>query len=294
MQNWMKYVLQATVISGGLLTLGTGIASAAENVNPDLPASVLDQQVLTPAVSGIVDAVKQARPLQQVETSSQDALRPAADTAAGAPTLKTPVGPIHAVPVELFQSVPTQIDEIVKETREPDLHAPLGAEIGATEVPLLPVLSRMETVRDSLPVTLVDGTLPAPVPPMSGTITTDPLDPEAGTRVTALHADAPTVATTYDARGPVTPSTIADTPVSALPQPSGVPAAGDSLLPTTLPTTGGVPIVGQLTTLTQQDPLLTQGQTPASSPVSSLTTNGTPALSAMQKFVGSITTLLRR
>lgn len=42
MQPWARRGLRTAVVTGGLLVLGTGIASANENVNPDLPASPLD------------------------------------------------------------------------------------------------------------------------------------------------------------------------------------------------------------------------------------------------------------
>ncbi|MET0234420.1 MAG: chaplin family protein [Kibdelosporangium sp.] len=48
MQTWARRGLNAALITGGLLMLGTGIASADENVNPDRPASPLDPQVKIP------------------------------------------------------------------------------------------------------------------------------------------------------------------------------------------------------------------------------------------------------
>ncbi|GAB3913367.1 hypothetical protein GCM10029964_122770 [Kibdelosporangium lantanae] len=48
MQTWAKRGLQTALVTGGLLMLGTGIASANENVNPDRPASPLDPQVKVP------------------------------------------------------------------------------------------------------------------------------------------------------------------------------------------------------------------------------------------------------
>jgi hypothetical protein len=42
MQTWAKRGLQTALVTGGLLMLGTGIASANENVNPDRPASPID------------------------------------------------------------------------------------------------------------------------------------------------------------------------------------------------------------------------------------------------------------
>ncbi|WP_233223851.1 PE-PGRS family protein [Amycolatopsis sp. CA-128772] len=48
MQTWAKRGLQTALVTGGLLMLGTGIASADENVNPDTPASPLDLNVTAP------------------------------------------------------------------------------------------------------------------------------------------------------------------------------------------------------------------------------------------------------
>jgi hypothetical protein len=48
MHSWAKRGLQTALVTGGLLMLGTGIASADENVNPDIPASPLDLNVTVP------------------------------------------------------------------------------------------------------------------------------------------------------------------------------------------------------------------------------------------------------
>ncbi|SDC81093.1 beta strand repeat-containing protein [Actinokineospora iranica] len=48
MQTWAKRGLQSALVTGGLLMLGTGIASADEDVNPDRPASALDGSVTVP------------------------------------------------------------------------------------------------------------------------------------------------------------------------------------------------------------------------------------------------------
>ncbi|MEU5258518.1 PE-PGRS family protein [Amycolatopsis sp. NPDC021455] len=48
MQTWAKRGVQTALVTGGLLMLGTGIASADENVNPDAPASPLDLNVTAP------------------------------------------------------------------------------------------------------------------------------------------------------------------------------------------------------------------------------------------------------
>ncbi|MQA08513.1 MAG: hypothetical protein GEU98_08160 [Pseudonocardiaceae bacterium] len=48
MQTWAKRGIQTALVTGGLLMLGTGIASADENVNPDRPASPLDGSLNIP------------------------------------------------------------------------------------------------------------------------------------------------------------------------------------------------------------------------------------------------------
>ncbi|MGH3437708.1 MAG: chaplin family protein [Sciscionella sp.] len=48
MQTWAKRGLQTALVTGGLLMLGTGIASAQENVNPDRPPSPLDGTLSVP------------------------------------------------------------------------------------------------------------------------------------------------------------------------------------------------------------------------------------------------------
>ncbi|TDQ05209.1 beta strand repeat-containing protein [Labedaea rhizosphaerae] len=48
MHTWAKRGLQTALVTGGLLMLGTGIASAEENVDPDRPASPIDASVSVP------------------------------------------------------------------------------------------------------------------------------------------------------------------------------------------------------------------------------------------------------
>ncbi|MEU0511973.1 hypothetical protein [Amycolatopsis sp. NPDC006125] len=48
MQTWAKRGIQTALVTGGLLMLGTGIASADENVNPDSPAGPLDVNLSVP------------------------------------------------------------------------------------------------------------------------------------------------------------------------------------------------------------------------------------------------------
>lgn len=48
MQTWARRGIQTALVTGGLLMLGTGIASADENVNPDSPAGPLDVNLSVP------------------------------------------------------------------------------------------------------------------------------------------------------------------------------------------------------------------------------------------------------
>lgn len=48
MQTWAKRGIKTALLTGGLLMLGTGIASADEDVNPDRPASPLDGSITVP------------------------------------------------------------------------------------------------------------------------------------------------------------------------------------------------------------------------------------------------------
>jgi trimeric autotransporter adhesin len=52
MQTWAEDGAQTALITGGLLMLGTGIASAHEDVNPDKQASLLDSSLRTPFTIG--------------------------------------------------------------------------------------------------------------------------------------------------------------------------------------------------------------------------------------------------
>lgn len=52
MQTWARRGLQTALVTGGLLMLGTGIASAHENVSPDTPASPIDGGVSIPVHVG--------------------------------------------------------------------------------------------------------------------------------------------------------------------------------------------------------------------------------------------------
>jgi trimeric autotransporter adhesin len=67
MHTWVRRGLQTALVTGGLLMLGTGIASADESVNPDTPPGPVDAGVSVP-----IDAGHNAlgTPLGQYETPS--------------------------------------------------------------------------------------------------------------------------------------------------------------------------------------------------------------------------------
>src|ERR1041384_5534660 len=48
MQTWAKRGIQSAFVTGGLLMLGTSIASAQENVNPDAAPPVVDAGASVP------------------------------------------------------------------------------------------------------------------------------------------------------------------------------------------------------------------------------------------------------
>ncbi len=97
MQTWAKRGLQTALVTGGLLMLGTGIASADEDVNPDRPASPLDGSVRVPVH---FDNNALGTPLGQKNLPSIDkelrvsVRRPDRRRAAGAARPPRPLAPI--------------------------------------------------------------------------------------------------------------------------------------------------------------------------------------------------------
>ncbi len=87
MQSWAKRGLQTALVTGGLLMLGTGIASADEQVNPDTPASPLDANVTVPVE---IDNNAVGTPLGQLdvpgyqgEVSTKTVTKPVSDALDG-------------------------------------------------------------------------------------------------------------------------------------------------------------------------------------------------------------------
>ncbi|RDI18897.1 beta strand repeat-containing protein [Lentzea flaviverrucosa] len=69
MQTWAKRGLQTAFVTGGLLMLGTGIASAQENVDPDAAPSAVDVAAAVPIKA---DQNKLATPLREVTVPKVD------------------------------------------------------------------------------------------------------------------------------------------------------------------------------------------------------------------------------
>ncbi|SFW60099.1 hypothetical protein [Amycolatopsis australiensis] len=164
-----KRTLQIALVSGGLLMVGAGSASAAE------PAT-------DPGLPGLTDTTGD---LAQV----LDTVLPA--------TTQQPTAVLHTVPVHLLQQEPAPSAEVDGDLPEQDLNAPLGSELAATDLPALPAIVPLTATPDTVPdratITPVDGELPEV--PLHGTVSTQPLDPSAGTRVTGLHtSDVPAAA----------------------------------------------------------------------------------------------------
>jgi hypothetical protein len=67
LHTWVKRGFQTALVTGGLLMLGTGIASASENVNPDTPANPIDAGVSVPFD---VDQNNVGTPVGEVDTPS--------------------------------------------------------------------------------------------------------------------------------------------------------------------------------------------------------------------------------
>lgn len=169
-----KRTLQVALVSGGLLMVGIGSsASEAATVTPDVPVSPLDQLV----ANGAADDLQAAQSLQQPATGVYP---------------RHPAAVLHTVPTHLLQYAPAPSAEISGDLPEEDLNAPLGSELAATDLPVLPFTvpptATAATELDRTTVSPVDGQLP--VLPLHGSVATQPLDPGAGTRVTGLRTSA--------------------------------------------------------------------------------------------------------
>ncbi|MEV7097294.1 hypothetical protein AB0M80_31015 [Amycolatopsis sp. NPDC051045] len=251
-----KRTLQVALVSGGLLMVGTGSASAAEPVDPAAPASPLDQLLttaglhdVTDTVDGATDDLQATQPLQQAATGvdlqhpgqALDSVLPAAQRPAPATAAPATAAVLHTVPVHLFQHDLAPSAEVGGDLPEPNLNAPLGRELAATDLPALPatvpLTATPDTALDRATITPVDG--PLPVLPLHGAVSTQPLDPAAGTRVTGLHTSD---VSTDDQR--------ADTPATTLPLLGGLLPSTNGVLPTQAPVLTGLSDLTRLASLT--------------------------------------------
>ncbi len=88
MQTWAKRGIQSAFVTGGLLMLGTGIASAQENVNPDAAPPVVDAGATVPVKidqNNLATPVKQLNVPKVDRTISTDRVTSVAPTRTAAP-----------------------------------------------------------------------------------------------------------------------------------------------------------------------------------------------------------------
>ncbi|WP_410638086.1 hypothetical protein [Amycolatopsis sp. lyj-346] len=241
-----KRTMQVALVSGGLLLVGTGSASAAVAVDPGVADSPLDQLVTQPALHGVTDDLQAAQPLEQASTGL-DLRHPAQALDAV----------LHTVPVHLFEQELAPSAEVVGDLPEHDLNAPLGSELAATDLPALPVAVPLTATPNTAPerATLmpVDGELPVlSALPVHGDVSGRPLDPEEGTRVTGLHTSAGLAEAAAPGRPPAEPThdQRADTSAAGLPLLGGLLPNINGLLPTQAPALAGVPELASLNSLT--------------------------------------------
>jgi hypothetical protein len=291
MHNRTKRALQSALISGGLLMLGTGIASAAENVNPDVPASPLDQLLPAPELTGLAETVAGAtgnptQPLLQAATDPDlrapaqvlhSALSPATAQRPG----PAPAAILHTVPMRLLQHEPAPIAELPGDVTEYDLNAPLGSELGATALPALPAVAPTSILPGRS--TPVDAPLPIMVP-LHGKVSAQPLTP-AGTRVTGLRTETAAVPGTAAVPADTSRS---DAPAATLPLLGGLMPSDVTNLPTRMPTSGDLHQLAQNTPLTHGGRYNTQAVT------STLTDAAVSALAPARSLTGSAATPLRK
>ncbi|QKV76808.1 hypothetical protein [Amycolatopsis sp. Hca4] len=235
-----KRILQVALASGGLLAVGSGVASA-ESIVPGVSDAVLGQLATNPGIHHFANTVNGApEQLQAVtETTGEDLQQSDQPLAAALPAVQQPVvgslAPVlHVVPLHLLQQDVAPSTEADGDSPEHDLNAPLGSELSATDLPALPaalpLAATADTEQGRATITPVDDRLP-----LHGNVSTEPLDPEAGTRVTGLQASA-------DAAAPLQQTDERSA--------TGLPLVG-GLVPSTggLPTLNGLPDVTQLLSL---------------------------------------------
>ncbi len=155
MQTWAKRGFQTALVTGGLLMLGTGIASADEDVNPDKPASPLDGSVTVPVK---IDNNAFGTPLGQknlpgvdneIRVSVADLTRsvPMADQATTATSVAAPfTGKVQGTAAPVATKVKGSVDPLTGKAR--DQAAPLvaTAEPVTDKLATLPMGDKIPTV----------------------------------------------------------------------------------------------------------------------------------------------------
>ncbi|WP_410562151.1 hypothetical protein [Amycolatopsis sp. cmx-4-61] len=243
-----KRILQVALASGGLLAVGSGVASA-ESIVPGVTDAVLGQLSTNPGmhnfadtVNGVTADLKTVHPPTAADVQQPgQILSPVLPAVQQATTAGVLAPVLHAVPLQLLQQYVAPSAEADGEQPEYNLNAPVGSELAATELPALPA---------ALPLTPAADTqqgLPTVAPVDARTISPDHVNPEAGTRVTGLQAVpqaaqlAQPVAAPVRGRGTAAPA--------GLPLVGGLLPSASGLLPTHAPTLNGVPDVTRLLSL---------------------------------------------
>lgn len=125
MQTWAKRGLQTALVTGGLLMLGTGIASADEDVSPDRPASPLDGSLVIPVNidNNAIGTIGGQRDLpsvtKEIRISPAELTKrlPTGDLPTGnLPTGNLPTGnlPAAGLPVPVNKPLAKPADKVVK------------------------------------------------------------------------------------------------------------------------------------------------------------------------------------
>ncbi|WP_116203596.1 hypothetical protein [Amycolatopsis circi] len=300
MRNWTKHGLQTALVTGGLLMLGTGIASADENVNPDLPASPLDVHASTPGVSDLAERLQHATPTDLKVPDAASSVPAVSPVPASQPKPS-----VFTVPAQLLRHSPLPTAAVVGNHDEPQINVPDGRELGVADLPSLPALPLLGTGQNTVPLigqaasTPVNGEVPTLPLPMNGHVST----PSGASDTDALadvHNTTPAAVTTIAPVPPVPPQ-MPDT--AAVPghgergdipaQPSalaGLPLQdslplGASTLPAQLPsrlTGADLPLVPQLERM------------PVDGGISPFTGGDASPVSAAQKLASRVSGLVRK
>ncbi|MPY98872.1 MAG: PE-PGRS family protein [Actinophytocola sp.] len=112
MHKWAKRGIQTALVTGGMFMLGTGIASADENVDPDRPASPIDGGIAVPVdISnnnmGTLTGEQQEAPELQETISTKDVTDPVVDAYEQSDIAKD--DPFHGNRVNADLAVPVQM-----------------------------------------------------------------------------------------------------------------------------------------------------------------------------------------